>query len=81
VFYVLEFFHEDEAGERHRLRSLGYEAQFEENAVHYAQAFLRNVTVRDKKPTVCLLKTLGGEILSIVSAQSTDTQAAKQETP
>jgi hypothetical protein len=76
----LSFFREDEAGEKHRLRSFGYEAPSEENAMRYAQAFLRNVTVRDKQPTVCLVKNVGGKVLSIVSAQSTVMQGTKQET-
>ena len=50
MFYVLEFFREDEAGVRHRLRSSGYEAPSEERALRYAQAFLRNVAVQDQKP-------------------------------
>lgn len=77
MFYVLEFFLEDGSGERHRLRSIGYEAQSEENVVRYASAFLRNVIVQDKKPTICLVKDVGGKVLNIVSAQSTVTQAAK----
>ena len=81
MFYVLEFFREDEAGVRHRLRSSGYEAPSEERAARYAQAFLRNVTVQDKKPDVCLIKNVGGKVLSIVSAQSPATQTAKQEMP
>jgi hypothetical protein len=56
---------------------MGYEAQSEENVVRYASAFLRNVIVQDKKPTICLVKDVGGKVLNIVSAQSTVTQAAK----
>src|ERR1700722_10661456 len=40
-------------------------------------AFLRNVIVQDKTPTICLVKDVGGKVLNIVSAQSTVTQAAK----
>jgi hypothetical protein len=81
MFYVLEFLREDEAGVRQRLRSSGYEAPSEARAVQYAQAFLRNVTVQDKQPNVCLVKNVGGKVLGIVSAQSPATQTAKQEMP
>jgi hypothetical protein len=81
MFYVLEFFREDEAGVRHRLRSSGYEAPSEERVLRYAQAFLRNVAVQDKQPDLCLIKNVGGKVLSTVSAQSPATQAAKQEAP
>jgi hypothetical protein len=60
---------------------MGYETRSEENVLRYAQAFLRNVTVQDKIPTVCLVKNVGGKILNIVSAHSTVTQAAKQKAP
>jgi hypothetical protein len=81
MFYVLEFLREDEAGVRQRLRSSGYEAPSEAPAVRYAQAFLRNVTVQGKQPDLCLIKNVGGKVLSIVSAQSPATQAAQQEMP
>jgi hypothetical protein len=81
VFYVLEFFREDEAGEKRRLQSQGYEAYSEERAVLYAQVFLRNVIVQDERPTLCLVKKVGGKVLKIVSAQSPVAQTAKQETP
>jgi hypothetical protein len=81
MFYVLEFFREDEAGVRHRLRSSGYEAPSEERAVQYARAFLRNVIVQDKQPDLCMIKNVGGKVLNVVSAQSPATQAAQQETP
>jgi hypothetical protein len=81
VFYVLEFFREDEAGEKHRLRSLGYEASSEDRALLYAQAFLRNVTIDNERPTLCLIKKVGGKVLGNVSAQSPVSQTAKQEAP
>jgi hypothetical protein len=80
MFYVLEFFREDEAGVRQRLRSSGYEAPSEERAVQYAQAFLRNVTVQGQTPDVCLIKNVGGKVLSVVLAQAPASAAAKQET-
>jgi hypothetical protein len=81
VFYVLELFREGDAGEKHRLRSLGYEASSEDQALLYAQAFLRNVTFDDERPTLCLIKKVGGKVLRIVSAQSSVSQTAKQEAP
>jgi hypothetical protein len=79
MLYVVKSFCEDDAGERRRLRSLGYEAPSEERAVRYAQAFLRNATVHGKQPTVCLVKNLGGKVVSVVSAQSPAMQADKQK--
>jgi hypothetical protein len=81
MFYVLEFFREDETGVRHRLRPSGYETPSEERVLRYAQAFLRNVAVQDQKPDLCLIKNVGGKVLNVVSAQSPATQTAQQETP
>jgi hypothetical protein len=79
MFYVLEFFREDEAGEKHRLQSFGYETPSEDLVIRYAGAYLRNVTVQDEIPTVCLVKSIGGKVISVVSAQSPTTQDARQE--
>jgi hypothetical protein len=78
MFYVLEFFREDEDGDRRKLQSLRYEAPSDEQAVRYAKAFLRNVTVQDKSLSDCRIIT-GAKVLSVAHFQST--RSAGQELP
>jgi hypothetical protein len=90
VFYVLEFFLEHGSGEKLRLQTLGHEATSEARAIEYAQAFLRNVTIEDRRPNLCLVKSVGGKVLNILASpsltmgdgppdKSPATQAARQE--
>ena len=73
MFYVLEFFLEDASGEKLRLQTLGHEASSEARAIEYAQAFLKNVTIEDKSPNLCLVKSIGGKVLNILASPSTAT--------
>lgn len=68
LLYVLEFFREDMAEGMTRLKTFGHEAEAEPEAIVYARAFLNNVTIEDKRPTVCLLKNVSGKVLSVVAA-------------
>jgi hypothetical protein len=90
VFYVLEFFLENASRDRLRLQTLGHEATSEARAIEYAQAFLKNVTIEDQRPNLCLVKNVGGKVLNILASPSMTTdngfrdkssakQIAKQE--
>jgi hypothetical protein len=66
VVYVLEFFAVS-GDERHVLDRMTHRAKSVDLARDQAKAMLRNVTIRDQKADLCLVKDQMGNTLGVVA--------------
>jgi hypothetical protein len=68
VVYVFEFF--AVSGEQRRpIDWVTHRAKTVDQAKDHAKSMLRNVTIRDQRPDLCLVKDQMGNTLSVVGAR------------